>query len=218
MARAALIEHRPWLVLALAAAILYYFLTDAAIGEVWLMLLQAISFAALAAYALIRGSGAQSVLLAVLLLLAGAGITVAGLDLFWGGALVGLAYLCGAGLFAGRLRHSIALSSRVMGAALAASVPALFLLFGARGLALLYAAALGSMALLAWFSRFPRARVGTGTLGFVVADLIKANEADPAFPDGVALFLTWPLFFGGMFLIATGIVQTLRHELKEEDG
>ena len=76
-------------------------------------------------------------------------------------------------------------------------------------LATAYSAVVGAMAAAAWMSRFPRYRVGLGAVLFVVSDLlIFAKEAE-VLPGSITGWLIWPLYFGGQFLIATGVVQTL---------
>ena len=70
------------------------------------------------------------------------------------------------------------------------------------------------MAAAAWISRLPRYRVGTGAVLFVASDLlIFAQEAGVMSAD-LANLMIWPLYFAGQFLIATGVVQTIRNGRK----
>ena len=73
------------------------------------------------------------------------------------------------------------------------------------------------MAGMAWTSSYPRYRVGIGAMLIVAASLLMFAQTDPILPGGLALYLIWPLYFVGQFMIATGIIQTIRHELLEED-
>ncbi len=76
----------------------------------------------------------------------------------------------------------------------------------------IYAAFLGAMASAAWMSHYPRYRVGTGAVLFVISDwLIFSRMGTYDFaplPD----LLIWPLYYIGQVMIATGIVQCLRGE------
>ena len=74
----------------------------------------------------------------------------------------------------------------------------------------LYALALGAMAASAWASVFPRYRVGAGAALFVVSDLLLFAEMGPLQASVVPQVMVWPLYYLAQFLIAVGIVQTLR--------
>ena len=77
-------------------------------------------------------------------------------------------------------------------------------------LAAAYSGVVGAMAATAWLSRFPRYRVGLGAVLFVVSDLFIFSREAGVLPESITSWLIWPLYFGGQFLIATGVVQTLR--------
>lgn len=72
-----------------------------------------------------------------------------------------------------------------------------------------YGASVGAMAAMAWISRFPRYRVGIGTVFFVVSDLLIVARLDPLAHLSLAKMLIWPLYFGGQALIAWGVVSSL---------
>jgi uncharacterized membrane protein YhhN len=75
--------------------------------------------------------------------------------------------------------------------------------------AAIYSLFLSVMAAMAWSSQFPRYRVGMGAMLFVLSDLlIFAREGALADWAPVGL-LIWYLYYGGMVLIATGVVTTL---------
>ena len=78
-----------------------------------------------------------------------------------------------------------------------------------------YGLALGGMAATAWMSRFSRYRVGLGAVLFVISDWLifyGLGEGDYA---ELAASLVWPIYYSGQFLIATGVIQTLRKELPD---
>ena len=86
-----------------------------------------------------------------------------------------------------------------------------FLLSGAVEVAL-YGAFLGAMASAAWMSHYPRYRVGTGAVLFVVSDWLIFSRMGPIDLAPLPDLLIWPLYYTGQVMIATGIVQCLRGE------
>ena len=72
-----------------------------------------------------------------------------------------------------------------------------------------YGASVGAMAAMAWVSRFPRYRVGIGTVLFVASDLIIVAGLDLPGHPFVTQTLIWPLYFSGQALIAWGVVSSL---------
>ena len=74
----------------------------------------------------------------------------------------------------------------------------------------LYGLALGAMAACAWMSAFPRYRVGIGAALFLASDLLLIAGTGPLMGDALPDVLVWPLYYVGQFLIAVGVVQTLR--------
>jgi len=76
----------------------------------------------------------------------------------------------------------------------------------------LYGLSLGGMAACAWMSRFPRYRVGIGAVLFVISDFLIFSRIGPFDLGDLPHYLIWPLYFAGQFMIATGVVQTLRGE------
>ena len=78
---------------------------------------------------------------------------------------------------------------------------------------LVYSAILGAMAAMAWTSRFTRYRVGLGAVLFVVSDWLIFSDIGAVSPSFGPALLIWPLYYAGQFMIATGVVQTLRGQL-----
>jgi hypothetical protein len=66
------------------------------------------------------------------------------------------------------------------------------------------------MAAGAWASDFPRYRVGAGAVLVVVADLLYFAGTGPWVGSPVPQIFTWPLMYLGQFLIATGVITSLR--------
>ena len=72
-----------------------------------------------------------------------------------------------------------------------------------------YSVILSAMAAMAWNSNFPRYRVGFGAVLFVISDLLIFARLGPLADSEITSIAIWYLYYFGVILIATGIVQTL---------
>lgn len=212
--RHALIDHRPWLLASLAASISYFFARDNPVPGLYLIAWKGAAVALLAVYAARRARSADGWLLAVVLALGAIGDMALELDMIAGGALFALAHLVAIALFLRNPRERRTGSQWLAAAALLLGTPlvaALLALPDPRWpMAAGYAAIVGAMAASAWVSRFPRYRVGVGAVMFVVSDLVIFAREGGHLPDATTWWLVWPLYYAGQFLIATGVVRTLR--------
>jgi len=215
VSKQALIEHRPWLLASIAAAIAFYLLRDTALGGIQLMLLKGCGAALLAVYALRRGVGQDAQLLAGMLALCALGDMLIEIDLMFGGASFFLAHMAGLALFLRNPREEVTGSQKAAGAALLLLTPLLsWLLSGDYNIGI-YGLALGGMAGAAWMSRFPRYRVGIGAVLFVISDLLIFSQYGSLDIRPLPELLIWPLYYVGVFLIAAGVVQTLLRDQLE---
>lgn len=215
MPRRALIDHRPWLLASLAASISYFFFRDNPVPGTYLIFWKGAAVALLAAYAARRGRGTDGWLLTAVMALGALGDMVLELNLMAGGALFALAHIVAVVLFL-RNPRAVRTGSQIAAAGallLGTPIVAALIAFPQPNwqFAAAYALVVGAMAASAWVSRFPRYRVGIGAVLFVVSDLlIFAGEAG-RLPETVTWWLIWPLYYGGQFLIATGVVRTMHH-------
>lgn len=217
MAKQALIEQRPWLLASIAAATAYFFLKDNPIGEgTWGILLKGAGVALLALYAVLRvphdRRGIDGALLVLALVLAALGDMAIELYFTVGGALFAAAHCVAVVLYLRNRHPRPSPIQKLNGLGLLIATPAVsYLLSGDINIAI-YASFLGAMAAAAWMSHYPRYRVGTGAVLFVVSDWLifsRMGAYDLApLPD----LLIWPLYYAGQVMIATGIVQCLRGE------
>lgn len=69
-----------------------------------------------------------------------------------------------------------------------------------------YGLLLGAMAATAWVSRFGRYSVGIGAMAFVASDLLIFARMEALAGQAWVSFAIWLLYFGGQYLIATGVV------------
>lgn len=218
MAKQALIEQRPWLLASIAAGIAFFFLKDNPIAEgVWGILLKGSAVGLLALYVALRVPGGKhridGWLLVGALELAALGDMAIELWFTAGGAFFAAAHCVATALY---LRNRHARPSpvqKVIGLVLLIGTPLVsYWLSGNQVAIAIYAAFLGVMASSAWMSHYPRYRVGTGAVLFVVSDWLIFSRGGPLDLAPLPDLLIWPLYYGGQVMIATGIVQCLRGE------
>lgn len=210
----ALIDHRPWLLASLAASISYFFARDNPVPGLYLIAWKGAAVALLAVYAARRAKSADGWLLASALGLGALGDMGLEVDMIVGGALFALGHLIAIALFLRNPRARRTGSQWLAAVALLLGTPlvaALMALPDPRWpMAAAYASIVGAMAASAWTSRFPRYRVGIGAVLFVASDLLIFAREGGHVPEAVSWWLVWPLYYAGQFLIATGVVRTLR--------
>ena len=205
-----LAHERPWLLAALAAAVAWYFLWNNEIGGLWLILLKGAGCAALAAYCFRHALGSDGWLIGATMAFSSLGDMGIELDFVLGGAAFFCAHVAAIALYLRHPRAEPTSSQKLAGGALLLLTPLASWFLSQNWQVALYAVALGGMAAAAWWSAFPRYRVGLGAVMFVASDLLIFAREGPMQLGWPADALVWPLYFGGQFLIATGVVQTLR--------
>ncbi len=206
-----LAHERPWLLTALVAAVAYYFLADSQIGGAYLILLKGAGAAALAAYCWWRAQGVSGFLIGLVMALSAVGDMGIELDFLIGGAAFFAAHVAAIALYLRHPRPSPVASQKLAGLALLVLTPVISWFLTFDWSVVLYAVSLGGMAAAAWWSAFPRYRVGLGAVLFVISDLLIFARMGPLQLEQLGDLLVWPIYFAGQFLIATGVVQTLRH-------
>jgi len=215
MPRRALIERRPWLLASIAAALAWYFLRNSAVPGVYLIALKGMPVALLAVYALLRHTGHDSLMVALVMALSALGDITIELDLALGGAAFFLSHLAAIALYLRHRRDWISGSQKALAGIVLVCVPLIaWQLAQASGKgvpAAAYAFGLAAMAAAAWTSNFPRYRVGFGAMLFVSSDLLIFAGLGPLEGSTVRDVLVWPLYYTGQFLIATGVIGELRN-------
>lgn len=216
MSRHALVEHRPFLLLSIAAAIAYYLMADGPVPGVTQMLVKGAGVGLLAAYALRRHAGTDGRLLALVMGLAAFGDIAMELDYTVGGAIFFASHCAAMALYLRHRRAGMTPSQTLFAAALLLLTPLIaWLLVAGNADALqiaIYALVVGGMAGLAWTSSFPRYRVGLGAVLFVISDLLIFARMGIWSASPVPGLLVWPTYYIGQFLIATGVIQALRRD------
>lgn len=215
MPKRALAEKRPWLLASLAAAILFYLLRDQHLAEPLLLLIKGCAVGLLAIWALLRHAGCDSRMLAMVMGLSALGDMAIEWDLQAGALCFLAAHLAAIALYLRHRRDRTSFSQKAASIALLLIVPAMVWLLSHQAGALVYGLGLGAMAATAWSSSFPRYRVGTGALLYVASDLLIFARMGSLAGDAFANELIWPLYYCGQFLIASGVIGTLRGRAQE---
>ncbi|MES2700009.1 MAG: lysoplasmalogenase family protein [Pseudomonadota bacterium] len=219
MSRRALAEKRPLLLLSVAAALAFYYLRFTGFPELYLMLVKGTAVGALALYAFLRHGGPDVKLLGWALVAAALGDMGMEFDTEVGGLLFLLFHLFAVALFLRHRRPALSVSqSWVVGATFCLTPLIAWLLPADRAGAWqvgLYGVALGAMAASAWASSFPRYRVGAGAMLFVASDLLIFARMGPLEGHFLPEFMVWPLYYLGVLLIATGVIDTVRKKHPE---
>lgn len=217
MAKRALIEQRPWLLASIASATAFYFLSDQPVFEgIWGLLAKGASVGLLALYVLLRvphdKRGVEGGLLVVALAMAAAGDVAIELWFEIGGALFAAAHCVAVALYLRHRHPRVSPSQKLTGLALLIAIPLVSYALSGQTAIAIYAAFLGTMASAAWMSHYPRYRVGTGAVLFVVSDWLIFSKFGTFDLAPLPELLIWPLYYIGQVMIATGIVQCLRGE------
>lgn len=214
MSRRALAEKRPLVLASIAAALAFYYLRWGPWPEFYLIPLKGSAVALLALYLWLRHSSPDARLMAWAFGAAALGDMAIEVDRTIGGLLFFLSHVLALGVYLRNRRPRLSPTQKWAVAALLLLTPVIGWLMPAdRTQALsvaLYALALGAMAAGAWASVFPRYRVGSGAVLFVIADLLLFAEMGPLEGHIVPQILVWPIYYLGQLLIATGVALTLR--------
>lgn len=214
MSRRALAEKRPLVFASIAAALAFYYLRAGPWPEAWLIPLKGSAVALLAVYLWLRHSSPDARLMAWAFGAASLGDMAIELDRTIGALLFFLYHALALGVYLRNRRPQLAPSQKWTVAALLLLTPLIAWFLPADrtqapGVAV-YALALGAMAAGAWASVFPRYRVGSGAVLFVLADLLLFAEMGPLAGSQVPQYMVWPIYYLGQLLIAVGVAQTLR--------
>lgn len=135
------------------------------------------------------------------------------LDMIWGGIAFTIGHIIAVILFLRHRRVHPVLSQKLLALAVLILAPVIaYFLPADRSSAWQvagYTAFVASMAAAAWNSHFPRYRVGMGGMAFVASDLLIFARQGALAGAGWVDIAIWVLYYGGVLLIATGVVTTM---------
>jgi uncharacterized membrane protein YhhN len=180
------------------------------------MAMKGASVGLLALYAALRvpqgKHRADGWLLVVVLALAACGDVAIELDFVTGGAFFAASHMVAVALYLRNLHKRPSPVQKLIGAVLLIGTPLVSWLLSGQAQIAAYAAFLGAMASSAWMSHYPRYRVGTGAVLFVLSDWLIFARMGPLDLEPANTILIWPLYYAAQIMIATGIVQCMRGE------
>lgn len=213
----AIVESRPYLLLSLLFGISYFFVSDSNIPGAFLILWKGLGVGFLAIYALRRVHNFDGKLIAMVMAFGALGDMLIEIHLIIGAAAFIVGHCIAITLYLRHRREHLAFSQKLFATILVpVTVYIAWMLpidrSEALGLAA-YSAFLAVMAAMAWTSSFPRYRVGIGAILFVISDLLIFSRMGFLQNSSIPDWTIWPLYYIGQFLIAIGVVRTLRDKL-----
>lgn len=135
------------------------------------------------------------------------------LDMIWGAIAFAIGHVIAIYLFLRHRRVHPVLSQKLLAVAVFVLAPpiAYFLpIDRTMGMqAAVYTLFVAGMAATAWNSNFPRYRVGMGAMAFVASDLLIFARMGALANSGWVSYAIWVLYYGGVMMIAVGVVTTL---------
>ncbi len=210
-----LAHKRPFLFVSLIFALTYPLTFFMNLPDLVIIVWKMGAVSCLALYALRNHSHGHFIILAISLAFYAFGDGLIQFDLIWGAIAFAIGHLVAIYLFSRYRRDKLSFSQK----ALALFIPLFFPFIGwsiiqmhgeeALG-ATLYLFIISVMAAVAWTSSFPRYRVGLGAIIFIISDLlilVRMGLSEDILWMNLAV---WYSYYFGVFLMATGIVQTMR--------
>lgn len=210
-----LAHKRPWLLASLVAGISFpaTWLMLPIEGNLYAIIWKMAAVGLLVPYALRRHHQGEFIMLAVVLAFYTLGDGLIELSMIYGALAFAAGHLIAIWIYARHRRVGAPFSQKLFAISLLVLTPfiAFFLPddFSTRIQAAAYSVILSAMAAMAWNSNFPRYRVGTGAVLFVISDLLIFARLGPLAESDFVSIAIWYLYYFGVLLIATGIAQTL---------
>ncbi len=210
-----LAHKRPWLFASLVAGISFpaTWLLLPIDGNLFAIAWKMAAVGLLVPFALRRHHSGEFLFLATMLGLYTLGDGLIELSMVAGGVAFAAGHLVGITIYLRHHRVKAALSQKLLAITILLLTPVIaYLLPGnpQEGTQVaIYSVVLAAMAACAWSSNFPRYRVGTGAVLFVISDLLIFARLGPLADSELTGIAIWYLYYFGVFLIATGVAQTL---------
>ena len=135
------------------------------------------------------------------------------LDMIWGAIAFAIGHVVAIYLFLRHQRVNPVMSQKLLAVAVFVLAPviAYFLTTDREAgiQAAVYTLFVAGMAATAWNSNFPRYRVGMGAMAFVASDLLIFAKMGALSGAAWIDLAIWVLYYGGVLLIAVGVVTTM---------
>ena len=209
-------QHLRWLQASVIAAVSFYMVKNVHLPILPLVAWKGTGVALLAVWAFLHPRGPVVLRIGLVMALCAAGDVLLEWNQTAGAGAFLLAHLEAISLYLRNRRTATTNSQRLAALALLVLTPLLaWQLTGSLAVAV-YASALGAMAACAWMSRFSRYRVGLGAALFVASDLLIFARMGVLADSSLPGLLIWPLYFLGVLLICTGVIDSLRTHPKPQ--
>lgn len=208
-----LAHKRPWLLASLFFGITYPLSWQLSVPDPLAIAWKMAGVGFLILYALRRHHIGEFRLLAAVMGFWALGDGLLELNIVWGAIAFAIGHVVAIALFLRHRRVKPTLSQKLLAVTVFVLAPVIaYFLPGEpnmRPQAAVYTLFVAAMAATAWNSNFPRYRVGIGAMVFVVSDLlIFARMGALAEAQWINLAV-WVLYYGGVLMIAVGVVTTL---------
>jgi uncharacterized membrane protein YhhN len=208
-----LAHKRPWLLASIAFGLTYPLSWQLALPEPAAIAWKMAGVGLLTGYVLRKHHTGEFLLLAAVMAFWALGDGLLELDMIWGAIAFAIGHVVAIALFLRHRRVHPVLSQKLLAIAVFVLAPVIaFYLPSDRGWGMQaagYTLFVAGMAACAWNSNFPRYRVGMGAMAFVVSDLLIFSRMGPLADSGWVSLAIWLLYYGGVLMVATGVVTTL---------
>jgi uncharacterized membrane protein YhhN len=208
-----LAHKRPWLLASLAFGLTYPLTWQFALPGLAAIAWKMAGVGLITGFALRKHHTGEFLLLAAVMAFWALGDGLLELDMVWGAIAFAVGHIVAIALFLRHRRVHPVFSQKALAIAVFLLAPVIAYYLPADrdwGLqAAAYTLFVASIAAAAWNSNFPRYRVGMGAMAFVVSDLLIFAEMGPLAEASWIGYAIWGLYYGGVLMIATGVVTTL---------
>jgi uncharacterized membrane protein YhhN len=208
-----LAHKRPWLLASLAFGLSYPLSWQLGLPDFAAIAWKMAGVGLLTGYALRKHHSGEFLLLAAVMAFWALGDGLLELDMIWGAIAFAVGHVVAIALFWRHKRVHPVFSQKALAVAVLLIAPFIaFHLPGDHAMRLPaagYTLFVAAMAACAWNSNFPRYRVGIGAMAFVASDLLIFARMGPLADAGWVGYAIWGLYYGGVLMIATGVVTTL---------
>lgn len=210
-----LAHKRPWLLASLLAGLSYpaTWLLLPFDGNIFAIIWKMAAVGLLVPFALRRHHEGEFVVLAIMLALYALGDGLIELSMIAGALAFAAGHLVAIAIYFRHRRVGATFSQKLLAITILLLTPVIaYALPGnpEEGMQVAaYSVILAAMAAMAWSSNFPRYRVGTGAVLFVISDLLIFARLGPLAGSELTTLAIWYLYYFGVLMIAVGIAQTL---------
>ncbi len=208
-----LAHKRPWLFASLLFGLTYPFSWQLAMPEIVEIAWKMGGVGLLAAYALRKHHSGEFLMLAGVMAFWALGDGLLEIDMIWGAIAFAIGHVVAIVLFLRHRRVNPTRSQMLLAIMVFVLAPDIaYFLPDDRTMgmqAAVYTLFVAGMAACAWNSNFPRYRVGLGAMAFVASDLLIFARAGVLAEAAWVNLAIWILYYGGVLMIATGVVTTL---------